>query len=274
MVISKTLMSPGRTSLGEQKMSGRLASKTALITGASRGIGREIADRLAQAGATVAIAYNGNRQGAEEAVSSIEKNGGTAFALQADLADAHSIPTLFEQLDRELNERHGSTALDILINNAGNSGWGGLSDATPESWDTMFAVHARAPFFLIQSAISRLADNGRIINISSALGTRPQPMVPIYSMAKAAINVFTHALAMELGPRRITVNAVAPGWVRTDMNAAVRENAAIVKVIEGDTALGRFGEPADIAEVVAFLASDEGRWITGQVIEASGGYKL
>lgn len=255
-------------------MSGRLSSKTALITGGSRGIGREIATRLGQEGATVAIAYNGNRQGAEDAVSAIEKSGGAAFALHADLANAESIPTLFEELDRELNGRRGSTALDIVVNNAGNSGWGGLYDATPESWDTMIAVHARAPFFVIQSALNRLADNGRIINISSALGTRPQPMVPIYSMAKAAINVFTHALAMELGPRRITVNAVSPGWVRTDMNAAVRENADIVKVIEGDTALGRFGEPADIAAVVAFLASDEGRWITGQVIEASGGYRL
>lgn len=255
-------------------MSGRLSSKTALITGGSRGIGREIATRLGQEGATVAIAYNGNRQGAEDAVSAIEKSGGAAFALHADLANAESIPTLFEELDRELNGRRGSTALDIMVNNAGNSGWGGLYDATPESWDTMIAVHARAPFFVIQSALNRLADNGRIINISSALGTRPQPMVPIYSMAKAAINVFTHALAMELGPRRITVNAVSPGWVRTDMNAAVRENADIVKVIEGDTALGRFGEPADIAAVVAFLASDEGRWITGQVIEASGGYRL
>lgn len=255
-------------------MVGQLANKTALVTGGSRGIGREIAERLAREGAVVAIAYNGNRQGAEDAVSSIEKAGGTAFALQADLADANSIPALFEQLDQELNERRGSTTLDILVNNAGNAGWGGLSDATPQSWDTMFAVHARAPFFVIQSALGRLADNARIINTSSSLGTRPQPMVPIYSMAKAAINILTHALAMELGPRRITVNAVAPGWVRTDMNAAVRENAEIVKVIEGDTALGRFGEPADIAAIVAFLASDEGRWITGQVIEASGGYRL
>ncbi len=255
-------------------MSRQLANKTALVTGGSRGIGREIAERLARDGATVAIAYNGNRQGAEDAISSIEQLGGSAFSLQADLSDAHAIPALFEQLDRELSGRRGSTTLDILVNNAGNSGWGGLADATPESWDAMFAVHARAPFFLIQSALGRLADNGRVINTSSALGTRPQPMVPIYSMAKAAINILTHALAMELGPRRITVNAVAPGWVRTDMNAAVRENADIVKAIEDDTALGRFGEPADIAAIVAFLASDEGRWITGEVIEASGGYRL
>lgn len=255
-------------------MSQSLVGKTALVTGGSRGIGRSIAERLAQEGATVALTYNASKAGADEVVAAIEKAGGSAFALHADLVDAHAIPALFEQLDGALSERNGSNALDILVNNAGNSGWGGLSDATPDSWNTIFAVHARAPFFVVQSALSRLSDGGRIINISSGLGARPLPVVPIYSMAKAAINNLTHALAMELGPRRITVNAVAPGWVRTDMNAAVRENADMVKAIEADTALGRFGETSDIAAVVAFLASEEGRWVTAQVIEASGGYKL
>lgn len=255
-------------------MSQSLKGKTALVTGASRGIGRKIAERLAADGAIVAITYNASKDGADEAVAVIEQAGGSAFALHADLSDANAIPALFGRLDDELVGRKGGKAFDILINNAGNAGWGGLPDATPESWDTMIAVHARAPFFVTQSAVSRLADGGRIVNLSSALSTRPQPMVPIYSMAKAAINNLTHALAMELGPRRITVNAVAPGWTRTDMNAAVRENADMVKAIEGDTALGRFGETEDIASVVAFLVSDEGRWVTGQVIEASGGYRL
>ncbi|WP_144636632.1 SDR family NAD(P)-dependent oxidoreductase [Bordetella genomosp. 13] len=255
-------------------MTKSLAGKTALITGGSRGIGRAIAQRLAREGATVALTYNASKAGADEAVEAIEQAGGKAFALGADLADARAIPALFEALDGELARRNGGKALDILVNNAGNAGWGGLPDATPDSWDTMFAVHARAPFFVVQSALGRLRDGGRIINISSGLGTRPLPMVPVYSMAKAAINNLTHALAMELGPRGITVNAVSPGWVRTDMNAAVRGNADMVKTIEADTALGRFGETSDIAAVVAFLASDEGRWVTAQVIEASGGYKL
>ncbi|MEH3038557.1 MAG: SDR family oxidoreductase [Sphingomonas paucimobilis] len=255
-------------------MSKTLAGKTALVTGGSRGIGRAIAERLAADGATVALTYNASSAGADEAVSAIEAAGGTAFALQADLVDAEAIPALFEQLDRELTERSGSNALDILVNNAGTSGFGGLTDATPQSWDTMFAIFARAPFFMVQAAASRLVDGGRIVNLSSGFATKPAPVASIYSMAKASINTLTHALAMELGPRAITVNAVAPGWTRTDMNAAVRESAEMTKAIEGDTALGRFGEPVDIAAVVAFLASDEGRWVTAQVIEASGGYRL
>ncbi|MCA8274787.1 SDR family oxidoreductase [Burkholderia sp. AU30280] len=255
-------------------MTQSLKGKTALVTGASRGIGRAIAERLARDGATVALTYNASRSGADETVAAIEKAGGAAFAIHADLVAPASVPALFERLDDEFTRRHGSKTLDILVNNAGNSGWLGFKDATPESWDTLMAVYARAPFFIIQAALDRLADGGRIINISSAAATKPVTAAPVYSMAKAAINTLTHVLAIELGPRGITANAVAPGFTRTDANAALRENPELVKALEAQIALGRVGEPSEIADVVAFLASDEGHWVTGQTIEASGGYKL
>jgi NAD(P)-dependent dehydrogenase (short-subunit alcohol dehydrogenase family) len=251
-----------------------LKGKTALVTGASRGIGRAIAERLARDGALVALTYNTSKSGADEAVAAIGKAGGTAFAMHADLVDPATVPALFEQLDDELTRRNGSKTLDILVNNAGNSGWVGFKDATPQSWDTLIAVYARAPFFIVQAALERLPDGGRIINISSAAATKPVTAAPVYSMAKAAINCLTHVLAAELGPRAITANAVAPGYTRTDVNAAIRENPELVKAIEAQIALGRFGEPSEIASVVAFLASDAGHWVTGQTIEASGGYKL
>ena len=251
-----------------------LEGKTALVTGASRGIGRAIAERLAKDGATVALTYNASKSGADEAVAVIGKAGGTAFAIHADLVDHTAVPALFEKLDEEFTQRNGSKALDILVNNAGNAGWLGFRDATPASWDTLIAVYLRAPFFIVQAALDRLADGGSIINISSAAATKPVTAAPIYSMAKASINNLTQALASELGPRGITANAVAPGFTRTDANAAFREDPELVKAVEAQIALGRFGEPSEIAAVVAFLASADGHWVTGQTIEASGGYRL
>ena len=247
-------------------MNQSLEGKTAVVPGASRGIGRAIAERLARDGATVALTYNASKSDADEAVAAIAKAGGTAFAIQADLLDPATVPALFEKLDDEFTRRSGSKALDILVNNAGNAGYVGFRDATPDSWDALMAVYARAPFFIVQAALDRLANGASIINISSAAATKPVTAAPI--------NTLTQLRAAELGPRGITANAVAPGPTRTDANAEFRNNPEFVKAFVSQTALGRFGEPAEIAAVVAFLASDDGHWVTGQTIEASGGYRL
>ena len=243
-----------------------LQGRTALVTGGTRGIGKMIAKAFVEAGATVYVCARDAQACAQTALELSAH--GTCHGIAANLATEEGV----QQLAATLGERIGQ--LDILVNNAGNAGWVGFNDATPDSWDTLIAVYARAPFFIVQAALSRLADGGRIINISSAAATKPVTAAPIYSMAKAAINNLTHALASELGPRGITANAVAPGFTRTDANAAFRENPELVKAIEAQIALGRFGEPSEIAAVVAFLASDDGHWVTGQTIEASGGYRL
>jgi 3-oxoacyl-[acyl-carrier protein] reductase len=253
-----------------------LHDKVALVTGGSRGIGRGIAERLARDGALVTITYNTNESAANETVSLIESEGGRALALQAALENPRAIGSMFDRLDEELAARTGEPRLDIVVNNAGGSAWATFEDATPENFDAIFAVNARAPFFVLQAAAGRLREGGRIINISTGLTRHPSPQapLPVYTMAKAGIDVLSRDLAVTFGARGITVNVVAPGWTETDANAQVRTDPDIVARIESETALGRFGRPDDIASVVAFLASPEAGWVTGQYIEASGGHRI
>jgi 3-oxoacyl-[acyl-carrier protein] reductase len=251
-----------------------LFGKIALVTGSSRGIGRAIAERLAGDGALVIINYAGNAVAANSLVAKIAAAGGKAIAIQAKLGSASQTKQLFSRLESELRDHGEQPRLDILVNNAGIGHFGRVLDATEQSFDEVFTANTKAPFLVTKSALPFLSPGGRIINISSGASRRPGTLFGLYAMAKAAVDAMTLALAAELGPQGVTVNTVAPGWTATDANASARQDVATVRNVESQTALGRLGMPEDIARVVAFLASEDGGWVTGQYIEASGGFKL
>lgn len=251
-----------------------LEGKTALVTGASRGLGRAMAQRLASAGALVAVNYTSNREAAEETVALIAGEGGEAFIVQATLGGQAEAAKLAAALDAEFERRRGSTRLDILVNNVGGGGYAAMLDVDEATYDHMMQNNVRGGFFLVQALHDRLADNGRVINISSAGARLTDPGFITYTMAKAAVDAFTRVLAAELGPRGITVNAVSPGFTAGETNDYIVQDPAAAQPIIDATALRRFGTPEEIADAVYALASPHGRWVTAQVIEASGGFQL
>lgn len=247
-----------------------LTGKTALVTGASRGIGRAIAIRLAAEGATVAVHYGTNDDAARETVAAIEKAGGRAFAVRAELGVPGDVDTLFAGLERGL----GGRPLDILVNNAAIVSYSATVDrADRTDFDRVFAINVRAPLFIVQRALPLIPDGGRIINISSGVTWFAIPEV-VYAMTKGALNVMTRSLALTQGARNITVNTVSPGITETEMNGWLTESREAQQRVAGMTALGRHGQPADIADTVAFFASDDARWVTGQTLEVNGGLFL
>ncbi|MGW6916159.1 SDR family oxidoreductase [Kitasatospora sp. NPDC054939] len=251
---------------------GTLAGRTALVTGGSRGIGRGIAERLGRDGALVAVHYGSNAGAAEETVGAIRAAGGRAFAVGAELGVPGDAEALWAAFD-EGAERHGTRGLDILVNNAGIGMTGRIHEVADADFDRVFAVNAKAPFFVVQHGLPRLRDGGRIVNVSSGVTRVAFPTAVSYAMTKGALNTLTLTLAEELGPRGITVNAVSPGIVETDINPWLADPAARSRAA-GYAALGRVGAPGDVADVVAFLASDDARWVTGQNLDASGGSNL
>ena len=251
-----------------------LRGKTAVVTGAGRGIGRAIAIRLAKEGALVVVNYQKNAEAATATVQDIMAIGGEAFCIQGDVGSIEQIHRFYSSLDAELHKRRATDQFDILVNNAGIFTVGNVTSLSEEDFDQTFSVDVKGPFFMTQQAIRRLRDGGRIVNISSAVTQHPSSQYAAYSMAKAAIDAFTVVLAAELGKRGITVNTVAPGLTATDMTAAILRDPQSVQAFSNQTALGRVGTVEEIAAVVAFLVSPDAGWVTGQYVAASGGLRL
>ncbi|MGC4939485.1 SDR family NAD(P)-dependent oxidoreductase [Kribbella sp. DT2] len=241
--------------------------KIALVTGASRGVGRVVAERLAADGLHVVVHFNGHETEAKETVARIERAGGTATPAQADLGQEEGVRELVDAVRAASDGR-----LDVLINNAAAVPTGPMATDTPEQFDRLFAVNVKAPYFLIQQALPLLVDGGRIVNLSSVATRMANSTQTSFAMTKGAVEVMTRTLARELGSRAITVNAVAPGATRTDVNADFF--VGLEDAITHLTALGRLGRAEDVADVIAWLASDQARWITGQIVDASGGLHL
>ncbi|MEU8471749.1 SDR family oxidoreductase [Streptomyces sp. NPDC029006] len=251
----------------------RHEGRTALVTGGSRGIGRAISRRLAREGALVAVHYGHDRTAAERTVKEIEADGGRAFPVHAELGVPGDADALWEAFDRALTGQGAQPGVDILVNNAGITLPRRITDVTEADYDRVFAINTRAPFFIVQRGLDRLRDGGRIVNVSSVATRVAFPAIVAYTMTKAALDYLTLSLAQELGHRGITVNSVAPGYTETEINPTLRI-PEVRRRYSDASVFARLGEPADIADVVSFVASDEARWVTGQWIDASGGVHL
>ncbi|MEV7420165.1 SDR family oxidoreductase [Streptomyces sp. NPDC089919] len=253
----------------------RLEGKTALVTGGSRGIGRAIAERLARDGALVALTYAHDEAAARATVERIRADGGRAHALHARLGTHGDAAALWAAFDAQVPYDTPAPVVDVIVNNAGIGRSADLASLTEAGFDEVFAVNVRAPFFVVQQGLARLRDGGRIINVSSGAAHLAMPEAIAYGATKSALDNFTLNLAKQLGPRGITANSVAPGIIDTDVNAGwLRGNPAAEAHAASLAALGRVGRPEDVADVVAFLASDDARWVTGKVVDATGGSGL
>ena len=247
-------------------------SKIALVTGGSRGLGRNMALSLAKKGIDVILTYHRQQADADAVVAEIAALGQKAVALQLDAANVAAFPAFYGQVAVALTDTFGTDQFDFLVNNAGTGLHAAFADTTEVQFDEVMNIHLKGPFFLTQQALPLLADGGRIINISSGLARFALPGSSAYAAMKGAIEVLTRYQAKELGACGIAVNTVAPGAIETDFGGgAVRDNAPLNAFVASQTALGRTGQPDDIGGVVAFLCSEEARWVNAQRLEASGG---
>ena len=253
---------------GEDDMS-RLTGKVALVTGASKGIGKGIAKNLGAEDAAVVVSYATSREGAEQTVEEIVKAGGQAWAVQGDFSKPEEITRTFA----EIETKHGK--LDVLVNNAGVAGFGPLERVTAEEFHRLFNLNVLGLLLSTQAAVKLMREGGSVINIGSLAGSMPTAYGSIYSATKAAVNNISISLSKELGPKQIRVNALNPGLVITEglRAAGFMEGERYEAAVKG-TPLGRAGQPDDIGKIAVFLASDEAYWITGQLIQATGGVTL
>ncbi|MFP9100100.1 SDR family NAD(P)-dependent oxidoreductase [Flavobacterium sp. RHBU_24] len=249
-----------------------LQSKIALITGGSRGLGKNMALAVAKKGLNVILTYNSKKEEAQQTVKEIEALGQKAAAVQLNVGDAKSFEEFIAEVAAILKVKFSTEKFDYLVNNAGIGIHAAFAETSMADFDTLVNIHFKGPFFLTQQALPLLADGGGIINISSGLARFSLPGYAAYASMKGAMETLTKYQAKELGSRGINVNIVAPGAIETDFGGgAVRDNSQLNNFIASQTALGRVGLPDDIGGVVAFLCTDDARWITSQRIEVSGG---
>ena len=247
----------------------------ALVTGGSRGLGRNAARHLAQSGHDIVLTYRSRADEAQAAVAEIEALGRRAVALPLDTGVVASFPAFAEALAAALRQHWQRDTFDFLVNNAGIDSRGLFADMTEEAFDELLNVHFKGVYFLTQRLLPHLADGGAIVNFSTGLARFTTPGYSAYAAMKGAVETLTKYLAKELGGRGIRCNVVAPGIIKTDFTKAAREaHPELETYMSGQTALGRIGEPDDVGGVVAFLCSDAARWVNAQRIEASGGYSL
>lgn len=250
-------------------------TKIALITGASRGLGRSMALRLAAAGVGIVGTYRDAKQKADELVKEIGWERGRAAMLQLDTARIETFPAFAAQMKETLRENFGREDFDYLINNAGTGVHAPFAETTPEQFDAIVDVHFKGPYFLSQTLLPMIAEGGRILNVSSGLTRFTVPGYSLYAAAKGAVEVMTKYMAKELGERGVRVNVLAPGAIETDFaGGMVRDNAEVNRMIASQIALGRVGQPDDIGRAAAAILSDDFAWASGARIEASGGQSL
>ena len=252
-----------------------MSRKIALVTGGSRGLGRSAALHLGRKDVDVVITSRAQKDDANRVVREVQQGGGRAVALPLDTANTTSFAGFAEELRGTLDRVWGRTSFDYLVNNAGTLVHKPFEETTEDDFDAMMAVNLKGVYFLTQALLPLLAENGRILNVSSGLARFATPGYSAYAAMKGGVEVVTRYLARELGPRGIAVNAIAPGAVETDIGGgAVRDNAELNRMIAAATAMGRVGVPDDIGQAIAGLLADVSPWMTGQRIEVSGGQNL